>query len=139
MIRLILALATVSVSASAFGATYHDAEYVYTKLSQALPGTVEHTGGLSTEIDLKELICAFNTTKSECTATKRDGTVVTSVGDVSGLMMGLLNWGLAVDQKSEPGTTYISCENLNCARLECKSANPDDCIGVPVEYSCEIN
>jgi hypothetical protein len=139
MIRIFsVLLATLSISAQAKDLV--DPELIYSSLSNSLPGTVEHSGGLSTEIWLSEIICSYNNSGTVCTAIRAsDGLKFVANGDVNALVLALINGGLDTDRTSEPGTTYVLAKNLNCFRGECKSVNPKDCINVPVEYSCSAD
>jgi hypothetical protein len=125
----------------------NDSQLIYVYLTENFPEAVEHAGGLSTSIALKELSCSFSNARKDgkvvmkvsCSAVDHDGRPLMSVGDSRNLILGLINAGMALDRKSEPGTTYISVAHLLCDRLQCKSAAPDDCEDINITYLCSAD
>lgn len=125
----------------------NDSQLIYVYLTKNFPEAVEHAGGLSVSIALKELSCSFSNARRDgevvmkvsCSAVDYDGRPLMSVGDTRNLIFGLINAGMALDRKSEPGTTYISVTHLLCDRLQYKSAAPDDCGDININYSCSAD
>ncbi len=117
--------------------------WVYTALVKTFPEFVEHIGGFSYEISLRELTCASSivdenntaTLSTECTAVGIDGRIVTRAA--TDLFLTLLNSNVRIDRKSEPGTTYVLAQDLECALIDPKPSGPDD--KIVREYSCSIS
>lgn len=144
---LIPFIGLISVQAS-LARDLNDPELVYTYISRAFPGTVEHAGGLSSAISLVEIICHFSNTReigrvaleARCWARAApEGAMMSATGDVKDLILGLINAGLALDRQAEPGTTYLVARGLECIRHECKSPDPTECAGVEVSYECSTD
>ncbi len=139
----LLTLVVFSLSLSAHAVELKSAQQLYRSLSQNFPDSVESIGGLSTMIDFQEVICAQSRQavgmKYGCYG--RIGSQASVAQDqnsglAKGLYMAMKKSGADKDTTSEPGTIYLSFNDLNCARLECKSSQPEDCEGVKVEYKC---
>lgn len=145
MLKLLLLLVLgLSFARCAAGEKLTNAELLFTFLADAFPGIAKAAGGLSTTIDLQELVCSFSNTRKDgvpaittsCLAKDEAGAMLQATGDVTRLVLALINAGLPLDRTSEPATTYLAVSSLNCVRIECKSADPADCQDAVISYEC---
>jgi hypothetical protein len=119
------------------------AEWIYDAMGTLFPEFNENIGGFSYELTLKELLCFSSaqytngsaTFVTECTATSWNGQSITR--PAANLFLVLVNARVPLDTHSEPGTTYIVLQNVNCGVLEPRSSDPSN--PVQPEYYCSIN
>lgn len=143
----IFAAVLIAHPATVFAKMLNDPELVFESLAHTFKGVVEHSGGLSTSIDLKDLSCVSSNSrvgtkpvvKTSCTATKLDNTILKSDESANDLILGLINAGLDVDRTAEPGSAYVHATNLECMRMECKSSDPEGCKKPQVTYVCNVD
>lgn len=133
-----LSLATVF---SAQAKELKNAKNLYKSLVKTFPAALEHTGGFSTAIELKDLSCAKSLTAGghfdyECNGANINGAYLRNVPNAVSLYSTLLKSGAGRDTTSEPGTTYAVFKKILCERLECKPTRPTDCRNAKVKYSC---
>lgn len=119
------------------------AQWIYNSMSALFPEFDENIGGFSSEMSLKELFCISSaqynngtaTFLTECTATNWADQTITRPAE--NLFLVLVNARVPLDTHSEPGTTYITLQNVSCGVLEPRTSDPSQVI--EPEYFCSIN
>ncbi len=117
--------------------------WLYVELSKTFPELKESIGGFSYEISLKELRCTSSNILQkeealisvECTAKNYNGNTLTRQAPT--LFLALVNSKVKIDRNSEPGTSYIELQNLDCSVVDPKPTNPKD--EIAPEYSCSAS
>lgn len=136
---LLASMLVLSMSAFAKTKSVPNPEIMFVALWQNFSGAAE-VNGSETKIQLKSLVCSHSLSASnrwnysKCTAvTKNNKTLDANV--YPELLLDFATIGANIDRRSEPGTTYVSFNNLNCSMVQSpNSINDED-----ATYSCTAN